>query len=599
MKLDKIYAMLSLIVLAQSSFVQLPVIKKRHDISNEPNDVNEPHCIISNTNKLVKRDDTDATFQLGTKFDQLMYEVELQIGSNKDSVRLLLDTGSSDMVVNSANNQLCLEDGGDQGGTGNQSQALFLSFEAGDDDNYIETNFCIGQVDSDDNVDSNNTLSSIEEPKKVIVSPSTSTTLSFFSSSSSISLFSSPSSDSSSPSPSVYPQLSNTILPDENTGSYGTFAEQIYKSYSCLNYGLFNESASTTLKNLSIPLQMTYLDVSGFDGYFVEDDVYYADTKISNLTFGINVNNYKVTGILGVGFQENESPYQSGSNKYDNFPIQLKNNNLIKKAVYSLYSYSNNYQTSIIFGAYDKNGYVANSGLTLIPIINFSPKDKIGNGPWYLSITLNSISVTNLNNSTNNQLLASGYAPAILDVGSTISTLPYYIFNEIIVKFNFKWSSQLNNYVVNESDISQESTFLTFNFQSADINIPLIYFTYPVIDDDTLSTTGLRVLSITSHDGDYFILGDDFINNVYFVVDLDDKNIALGQINKDKTTDSIVIVEDQIVDAIQTPNWDEIYGYNGITNLRLEEIDNPNNLESFSSKENLDVYIPGTGDLGW
>jgi hypothetical protein len=603
MKLQNIIAIISWIAVAKSSYIQLPVIKKRYDEVNLPNNAKEPHMIIHNSNKLVKRDSSEAQFELITKFDQLMYEVQLEIGSNKDPVTLLLDTASSDLVVNSVNNADCYSDisDGDNSDDSDDANGLYVQNNAIYGDNIqkreeASTNFCPSFDDETSrnirskSINSSKTFksysSSFNLPASKIIKPNSSVNPTAFLSS-----------DLSSSVLSAYPTLKNQI------GVGGVTNDTIYEEFmeimSCPRYGMFNENESTTLQNLSIPFKMKYGDGLGFNGYFVNDDIYYNGIKIPNTTFGVNLYDYRTTGILGVGFKDNESPYQNGLEKYDNFPTHLKNLGLIKKVMYSLYSLNKGSTNSILFGAYDKTGYVEESGLTLVPIINYSINEKRGNGPWYASITLNSISVSQ-NDEIN--LIAKGNAAVILDIGSTVSTVPYYIFNEILIKFNFQWSSQLQNYVINENDILKNNYFIIFNFQNQLIKLPLIYFTYPIIDSETLSETGLRTISILSTDNDSFILGDDFINNVYLIIDLEDKQVALGQANplKNNSQDSIIVIENQIFDAVKSTNWNQIYGYNGVKSLKLQTIDDPNNLSTMSeSGESLESYVPPTGNLGW
>lgn len=552
-----------LAVFAESAFVHVPVVKKRHGGSDTLGDgvpgAGQPHFLLKNKNRVVKRDHPDASFEMELRFDQLMYEAQLEIGSNKDKVILLVDTGSSDMIVNSRSNNECLADGedddSDDGNGGNGGNENLSSSDENFDNNI--GNFCKRE---------------------------------------------SPSVEVSRTHP-VYPSITRSISSGPTDEAYlNRIGSKLAQVFNCMVYGVYNQDNSTTMSNLTTPLSITYADGTGANGFFVSDDVYFGDTKIEKVTFGLNINTYKQNGVLGLGFKANQSPFQHGYAQYDSFPYRLKTLGIIDKVVYSFCApYEGSSTDSIIFGAYDSNGYDHSTGLTLVPIVDYTVSPKVGDGPYYISITLNSISFTSPG--VNNKLVASGNAPAILDLGTTSSVFPYYIFNEIITRFNFQWSSQLNSYVVSESEIEKESSYVTFNFQNAFIKVPVIDFTYPVIDGDTLSATGLRSISISYTNDDYFLFGDDLLSSVFFVVDLEEKNIALGQVNTSggESSDSIVVVTDGIVDAVKSSNWDYVYGYEGSTSLKLKEAENPDNIKTAQqSGSNLQLYIAGLGtQLGW
>lgn len=546
-----ILSIISLISTIESSFVHIPIVKKRFN-SKEFNHkdyelINEPHFFLHNTNKLVKREDTDASFEMEIKFDQIFYEATFNVGSNKDQITVLVDTASSDLIINSYDNIQCQADA--DSNADNDDNELFKRDNDNEENNYEAINYCIHPYP---------TL----KKREISYSPT------------------------------------NEVYIEK-------LESQIDSVFNCTKYGVFNENNSSSFQNLSIPLNIEYGDGTMATGYYGIDNIYFNNIKISNITIGLNINSYREMGILGIGFKSNENSFQNGYNEYDNFPIQLKNQDLINKIVYSFYApySSKNLNTnSILFGAYDSTGFIKSKGLTLLPLINYNINPKNGDGPYYISITLNSISINNQNLNLNNKLIAIGNAPVILDCGSTASVLPYYIFNEILINFDFKWSNQLNSYIINENEIiNKDESYLNFNFQNAIIKIPIIDFTLPVIDGDTLSVTGLRSISINYSNNDYFLLGDDFLSSVYFVVDIEDKNIAIGQVNSNKSSDSIVIVNDEIEDAVKSSIWDQIYGYKGSTSLKLINVDNPNNITTMDdSDEDLELYIQGLGiDLKW
>lgn len=546
----------------QNSYFHLPVIKKRYNGLINNNGIHqEPHFLLQNRNKILKRDGSGGYLQLDENFVQIQYQVELEIGSNKDYFTLMIDTGSSDLIVSSYDNELCLEDEEDENYGGEEDdEALYKR-----DENNVDNQVC----------------------PLVPVAPTTISNIEL-------------------PSNTSYPVRKNEIGAQDISDSYYTFlASNLYQFENCVFNGMYNYTNSATFQNLSIPLDITYSDGESFVGFYATDDVYIYNSslQIENMTIGVGTTGYRFNGVLGLGFKSNENSYQQGYEKYDNFPYKLKNQGIINKAVYSFYgSYKSSTPIStsgsVLFGAYDSNGYKQSSGLTLLPIIDYSPNEKVGDGPYYISITLNSLSFF-----SNKELIAVGNAPVILDTGSSTSTIPTYILNEILVKFGFEYSTQLETYVISESDIlDNDDAILTFEFQGATIRIPVIAFTLPIIDGDTNSKTGLRAISVSETDNDYFLLGDDFLTHVYFVVDLEDEQIALGQLNDEDTEASIKVITDEIEDAVKASRWDEIYGYDGSTTLKLVTIDDPNDLGTINELNITDpnIYVlVGGKDIDW
>ena len=554
MKLQPLINILAYIALSESSYLKLPIIKKRYDNSNIQSHFNEPHYIIKNENPFVKREHPDADFELHAKFNQLAYNVELEIGSNKDKVTLLIDTASSDMFVNDVNNLPCKQYEEEEGPSGDENDGS----------------------DSDSDSDSD---SSIYLKKRDVFEKSSCGAIS-------------------------YPQFD---YPAQQIPSdydyYMNLTRNIADPSLCSTFGYFSSENSTTMNELETPFNITYGDDSSAIGTMITDNVYFNGIEISNFTFGLNTDGNRSGPVLGIGYKDNQNSYQNGYNQYSSFPYHLKDLGLINKVAYSFYAPydSSSSNAQLTFGAYDKNGYLPESGLTKVPIIKYSSRNKRGLGPYYLSITLNSISITTQSNDYKSELIATGNAAAILDTGTTATVLPYYILNELLVKYDFKWSSQVSSYIISEKEIPKDKAFITFNFQNALIKVPIIDFTYPILDGETLSNTGLRSISITSFDNDYFLLGDDFLSNIYFIADLESNELSIGQVNPQKSSESLVIIESEINDAVQSSNWDQVYGYNGITNLKLKNTYTVDDLKTADNvTENIQLYVAGAGvDLGW
>lgn len=558
------------LVFGEATFVSIPFKKRWYDNKNKPLMEKKSHLIIRNANAYVKRESPDAYFDVETKYNQLFYEVEMKIGSQKGPVTLLLDTGSSDIIVNSAENNQCIaeddsgEDDGDDADDQNDQSLQKREDYAGA--------ICIVQDGSGSKFTSELTTSSFAS-SSTAVDPTNS--------------------------PSEYPKLKKNIkYASDNDDYLNAIAPKIDPLYDCFSFGVFNQSSSDTFEKTNVPLDIEYYDGLGAIGMYGKDTVYLGDVEIPQTIIGLNTESYLAKGVLGIGFSSNQNAFQNGHPKYDSFPEHLTNIGLINKPVFSIYGMYGK-PNSVLFGAYDKSAYIKDKGLTLVPIAAYNPGTKVGDAPYYVSLTVSSISFTS--SKLENLLIASGKAVALLDTGASYSTVPYYILNEILTKFGFKWSSQLETFVISESEIPKEQVFLTFDFQSAKIEIPLIDFTYPIVDGQTLSNTGLRSISIEAGNDDTFILGDDFLNSVYLIVDQKEKTAALGQANPNKHDSDIQIVNDNIADALKSPEYDETYGYKGVKKLSLVIVDDPNDIETVKNLDkNLQLYQPGLGnDLDW
>lgn len=576
MVLHKLITIVLYLLIVKASYLSLPISKKSYSTEEGIISKQRPHRLIKNRKAVLKRN-VSGELETTIRFDQTFVEVHLRIGSNRDPVTLLLDTASSDLVVNSSDNEFCISDGPDPESsfdTSVNSLAFYKREEA--------VSCPIPNSRTKIRKKSTTTVSENFKYKTESVIGQH-----LMQHSSNIAVSSAP----------PYPKIKNySSTPDPSF--IQNHANYLMETTNCPHFGMYDPYNSTSFYNLTTPLNIQYLDGSAYSGFYGTDDVYFADTKISEVQFGLNVETDKEWGTLGIGFGSNENTAQDGLKEYDNFPKKLKREAIIKKQVFSIYAPYNSAPQSLIFGGYDRNGYIQESGLTLVPIIDYSPRDKKGSGPFYLSITINSISFS-YGNLKQKEEVAKGNAVTILDTGSTSSIFPDYIIAQLVIKYSFQWSSQLNCYVIQEKEIPKDDFYVTFDFQNALIKVPLIDFTYPVIDGDTLSPTGMRSLQVTSSDSDLLVLGDDILQNVFFIVDMEDLNIALGQINPDKTSENIVVVRDKIVDAIKSNEWDNVWGYNGCRKLELINISGSRTPEEYHSDKNISLYFPGLTGNGF
>lgn len=301
----------------ESSFVGLNVNKVRFDDVNGPAKVKSHH--------LLKRNNA-GKIELEASFDQLSYNVEIEVGSNNDKVILMLDTASSDLIVNSASNSLCLNDN-----SGNDN----------DGDNG-------GDSEEGNNHSISSTTSSIGICRC--------------------------SSESS---------IQKRLLPRGiDLSNIDNWTMDTPTVPSCISRGVYNSSNSATAKDTGIFFNNTYFDGTSLVGDFFTDTISFGGISIPDMMFGVNSEAYRYTGIMGIAYSSNEYTYQHGLKEYENLPLKLKSSGFIDRVVYAFgSSHEITSSNNLVFGGYDANAVEGNK-LVIVPIVDSTIADKIGTGPY-------------------------------------------------------------------------------------------------------------------------------------------------------------------------------------------------------------------------
>ncbi|GMG55776.1 unnamed protein product [Ambrosiozyma monospora] len=250
--------------------------------------------------------------------------------------------------------------------------------------------------------------------------------------------------------------------------------------------------------------------------------------------------------------------------------MTMKKQGLINQNTYSIYldDYTSTDSAVVLFGAIDHSKYVGDLGLLPVASTNkrldvylnkiiasklASPFDTTTNSASHASSSYGSDS-SNSSHIVSNFTIATGSTKALLDSGASNSQFPGNVIEVFMDEFN------LHNYsnilAGNCSEIDQFD--LTFDFMGFELSVPLSGFISSQYGD-----TCILAISKTMHD--YVTLGDSFLRNIYYVVDLDNNQIALALANLDSDLDSssetiennenIEVISGIVPSATPAPNY--------------------------------------------
>lgn len=297
----------------------------------------------------------------------------------------------------------------------------------------------------------------------------------------------------------------------------------------CSAIEMYDTSLSSSLiLNNDNRFYIQYEDKSFADGKWATETFNFNGTAISNVTFGLaNFATTPLGGVFGIGFERRESVtgYDGAPNSYyKNFPQVLKDEGIINTVAYSL-SLGND-ESSILFGAVDKNGYIGD--LVTFPMINMYPTaiDK----PATLSLTIQGVGAKN-NNECNFETFMTTKFPVLLDSGSTIISAPTSVADKMANFIGASWSDEDGIYTMNCPSENQLSDIVyVFDFGDIKIDINLSDLILPPQDDSDICAFGIL------RSDKEFILGDSFLKSTYVVFDLENYLISMGKANNDIRT---------------------------------------------------------------
>ncbi|CAK7906132.1 candidapepsin-9 [[Candida] anglica] len=323
-------------------------------------------------------------------------------------------------------------------------------------------------------------------------------------------------------------------------------------SNTCTSYGSFaTENSDTFHVNSSVnPFAIHYADNSKATGVWGYDNVKIGNHVVKDLSFAVaNVSSSNI-GVLGIGYASleattmysDQSSYYSssytsygGGYMYENLPMKLKSNGLIKKNVFSMYLNSPELQTgTVLFGAVDHAKYEGK--LQTVQIVGSD--DAFYEDPNRIIVVSSGISI---DDNGNEITVSSDPHPALLDSGSTISFFPQRLLDQLGEALGGTYSTSAGAYkvpCVNDSNVSVQ-----ISFGGAVISVPYANLLLPIA-----SSCYLGVLA-QSEDSDYILFGDNILTSAYLVFDLDDDTLSLAQA-KYTDDEDIEVISDSIPRAV-------------------------------------------------
>lgn len=449
--------------------------------------------------------------------EQTFYLVELEIGSNRDKVELLVDTGSSDMWVMS--HQLTCEATRNQrrdlqsteGRVGNELYNQISSREVEKiKDNKSRERFFVPK-DAPAKIEKRERHLDNEEFRKK-TNPG---------------------------------RKENTALASVTVSA--TNANNGASTNTCTSYGSFDTGNSDSFqRNDSVPaFLIAYADQTEADGFWGHDDVTIGNTTIDSLSFAVvNVTSSNI-GVLGIGLAGLETTYAnsySGGYQYENLPLKMRNQGIISKNAYSLYLGRPDDSTgSILFGAIDHAKYEGQ--LQTVPIINsYAGFDN----PLRIEVAVLGIHF-NASSLDTIEVTLNTYG-AVLDTGSTLSYLPRSLLSRFATILGATYSSSAQAYLID--CVTDRSVTIDFNFSGVHITVPLADL---MINTRSSRTCYLGLLGQSSSTS-YILFGDNVLRNAYVVYDLEDYEVSLAQV-KYTSDEDVELISSSVPSAVRAQGY--------------------------------------------
>ncbi|GMF03642.1 unnamed protein product [Ambrosiozyma monospora] len=162
--------------------------------------------------------------------------------------------------------------------------------------------------------------------------------------------------------------------------------------------------------------------------------------------------------------------------------------------------------------------------------------------------------------------IASGAALAVFNTGTTVTYIPDELLSIITAALCLQKNSFTGGYTMDCS--AGSNYFLTFNFQGFEIQVPLSSFLINLKSSIHGRTSSLCQLMLMPSGDLKVYLGDSFLRNVYFVVDLEDHvvgmapaNLGSGGSDDDEDIEVFSGDGDGIPSAVSVASFEKTWGW--------------------------------------
>lgn len=306
--------------------------------------------------------------------------------------------------------------------------------------------------------------------------------------------------------------------------------------------------SSTYALKIQGGFNITYLDGTAATGNYITDNFEIYNVTVKSLQMGLATSVETGTGVLGVGFTQDEA----AQTKYPNIITELADQNFTNSRAFSLYLNDIRATTgTLLFGGVDTAKF--SGPLNILPIVE-QPQ-----GYTYYGVVMSSVSMTYSNGTQ--VPISSGLAGAILDSGTTLSYLPEAVVTPLFSELGVYTDALASGYSMISCDYlnSQPGLAVSFGFGDGQasggdnftISVPVNELVLDVLSTYGELTSGapfdnvclFGIQSSASGFGgggggggggddsedDITLLGDTFLRSAYVVFDLDHHQIGMAQ----------------------------------------------------------------------
>ncbi len=297
---------------------------------------------------------------------------------------------------------------------------------------------------------------------------------------------------------------------------------------------------------------ITYLDGGGALGDYISDDFTIGGTTVKSLQMGYATSVSRGTGILGVGFSNNEAT----TKRYPNLIDSLASQGLISTKAYSLYLNDRRSTTgSILFGGVDTDKFIG--PLSILPILKSSGRSDYTS----FQVAMNGMSVSFTGGSTSSVSPTESNLPAILDSGTTLSYIPSDMAQDLFSLVGaYTETRQTGLTFIDCKYLDNPSEAFTVNFtfgSGVNLAVPVEEMVLDVLGDvadalprsipfDNVCLFGIQStgsfsakrsedIRRQSRSSVFALLGDTFLRSAYVVYDLSNGQIGIAPANLNST----------------------------------------------------------------
>ncbi|EGW31013.1 uncharacterized protein SPAPADRAFT_156595 [Spathaspora passalidarum NRRL Y-27907] len=275
------------------------------------------------------------------------------------------------------------------------------------------------------------------------------------------------------------------------------------KAPKCKAHGTFSYQKSESFNNKKKMFNATYADKESAIGVYSTDDIIIGkDVAVKGFEFGLAVWASSEVGILGIGFPEANSTGRS-------LPFELSNQGITNRSAYSIFLNKPNKPGSILFGAVDHSKYLGD--LQTVPIVYNKTFPEI------------KVNVSGIDININGTKVSGGISESafVLDTGTAKSRFPNSVLDTL--REQIEGSEYLESeFLFGSPNCSQiENLKIEIKFDGKTITVP--------VKDLGFDRDGDGCTFDIMFNDDELILGMDVLRSIYFVVDLDDKEVSLAQ----------------------------------------------------------------------